>query len=327
MPYNQSVTPAEFHTPILLLVFNRPATTRQVFDRIREIRPAVLYIAADGPRVHKEGEEALCNEVRSIFEEVDWDCQVYTLFRADNLGCRKAVSGGISWFFEQEPEGIIIEDDVLPDSSFFPYCAELLERYRTDERVALVSGNNLISSKYGTSDSYFFSQQANIWGWATWKRVWDQYDGDLAGWDAWSRAGHLREKSAGTPFFEAYWKDQIGSVAAGKMDTWDFQFFYTCWRMNGLCVVPANNLTANLGFDQYATHTTGKMPDCVQTAVVRSLELPLRHPLEVRPALDADRMINSYVFQIGFFTILKWKLRRVPYIGQWLSDFRKLLRS
>lgn len=314
-----------FSTPILFLVFNRPSNTKAVFEKIREIKPSKLYIAADGPRENKIGELELCGEVRAITNLIDWDCDLKTLFRDKNLGCKLAVSGGISWFFEHEEEGIIIEDDVLPLMSFFPYCEELLNKYRNDESVAVITGNNLITTKFQPEGSYFFSHYANIWGWATWKRVWEKYDRDLVHWEEWSRSDNFKKISDDTPFFEFYWKDQINAVQKGKTDTWDFQFFYSCWRMNGLCAVPKNNLTDNLGFDANATHTTGKMPDFVQASVVKELDFPLSHPKNIERNTKADKIINESVFKISLGTTLKWKLRRVPFIGIFLSKMRKVL--
>ena len=159
-------------TPILFLVFNRPDTTSKVFQRIREIQPLKLFIAADGPRPEKEGEKEKCETVkRSVLENIDWPCEVKTLFRNNNLGCGKAVSNAITWFFQNVEEGIILEDDILPDKSFFNFCKDLLEKYRYDERIKVIGGSN-IHKKAGIKDSYYFSSICRIWGWASWRRVW-----------------------------------------------------------------------------------------------------------------------------------------------------------
>ena len=153
------------HSPVLFLVFNRPETTRQVFEAIRTAKPPRLYIAADGPRLEREGERASCEEVRKIALEVDWECDVNTLFRVENLGCKRGPSEGISWFFEHEDEGIILEDDCLPDQSFFSFCEELLERYRNDTRIMAISGNNFQHGRKRTEYSYYFSRYFHGWGW------------------------------------------------------------------------------------------------------------------------------------------------------------------
>ncbi len=172
-------------SPILLLVFNRPDTTRQVFETIRAARPPRLYVAADGPRPGRAGEAERCAEVRELTTQIDWPCELKTLFRNENLGCKIGVSSAIDWFFQNEPEGIILEDDVVPLPSFFLYCDVLLDRYRNDIRVGVISGSNLVSNHLMLEESYFFSRYNHIWGWASWRRAWDHYDVTMASWPEW----------------------------------------------------------------------------------------------------------------------------------------------
>ncbi|MFH1427813.1 MAG: nucleotide-diphospho-sugar transferase, partial [Patescibacteria group bacterium] len=164
-----------FNTPILFLIFNRPETTQRVFDKIKIIKPRHLFVAADGPREGKNESEK-CQAVRDIIKQIDWDCKVNTLFRDKNLGCKLAVSSAIDWFFDNVEEGIILEDDCLPDPSFFKFCQELLVKYREDSNVMCISGDNFNPNLYNGSDSYFFSKVASIWGWASWRRAWKYYD-------------------------------------------------------------------------------------------------------------------------------------------------------
>ena len=311
--------------PILFLVFNRPSTTKIVFETIKRAKPLRLYIAADGPRENKPEDIRLCQEVKDIVSIIDWNCEVVTLYRTQNLGCKKAVSSAISWFFENEVQGIILEDDVLPLHSFFDFCDELLEKYKDEQSVAMISGNNLISKRLESEESYFFSHYANIWGWATWRRVWTQYDVKIKDWPTWSKHGNLKNISDNTAYFEYYWKDQIQAIYDGKMDTWDFQLFFLLWRIKGLCVVPKNNLTGNLGFGTIATHTTGEMPDCVKESEPEELLFPLKHPQTIERQSKADILINQRVFDIRLLTSLKWKLRRVPLIGDILAKVKTVL--
>ncbi len=168
-------------TPVLFLIFNRPDTTTRVFEAIREARPSRLYVAADGPRADKEGEAQRCLETRKITEAVDWPCEVRRLYREENLGCKLAVSSAITWFFTHEEEGIILEDDCLPDQSFFPFCAAMLERYRDDGRIMMVLGTSLLPPGGGPDADYLFTQYFLIWGWATWRRAWEKYDIEMDG--------------------------------------------------------------------------------------------------------------------------------------------------
>lgn len=172
-----------FSTPILFLIFNRPDTTRIVFKRIREIRPSKLYVAADAPRANKLGEAELCMETRAIIKDIDWPCELKTLFRDENLGCKLSVSGALDWFFENEECGIILEDDCLPDLTFFSFCKELLERYKDDDRIGHIGGNCFLPGQIAKELSYDFCSITHIWGWATWRRVWKNMDVQFHFWE------------------------------------------------------------------------------------------------------------------------------------------------
>ena len=169
----------EVQSPVLLLIFNRPDTTFRVFQQIRKAKPGKLYIAADGPRNGNTTDAELCKNARSITGKIDWDCKLETLFNDDNKGCKIAVSTAINWFLDHEEEGIILEDDCLPSDSFFYFCDAMLERYRFDYRISTITGSNLQAGKKWGTACYYFSQFSNIWGWATWKRFWKNYDPGL----------------------------------------------------------------------------------------------------------------------------------------------------
>lgn len=160
---------------VLFIIFNRPETTQRVFEAIRLAKPSRLYVAADGARENKAGENELCEQTRKIIQNIDWQCDVKTLFQKENLGCGKAVSKAISWFFENEEMGIILEDDCLPHPSFFKYCEELLEKYKNNEMIGIISGSNFQKSKKIGDCSYYFSDLINVWGWASWARNWNDF--------------------------------------------------------------------------------------------------------------------------------------------------------
>lgn len=245
---------ADLNTPILFLVFNRPEKTRNVFDAIRKARPAQLYVSADGHRLNVPGEKEKCDLVRAIVQEVDWDCELKVLFRDENLGCGKAVSGAISWFFEQVEEGIILEDDCLPDQSFFRYCEVLLNRYKYDERIMHIGGNNFQFGKKRDSGDYYYSILSHIWGWASWRRAWQHYEFDL------KTARIPTEDSYKIAFnknniFIDYYQSNFLQVRNQQIDTWDYQWLYAIIRMNGLAICPEVNLVQNIGFGEGATHT------------------------------------------------------------------------
>jgi hypothetical protein len=298
-------------SPVLFLVFNRPDTTRQVFQAIRSARPPKLYIAADGPRVSRPGEADRCNEVRRVAKEIDWPCELHTLYRERNLGCKIAVSDAITWFFDQESEGVILEDDVLPLPTFFDYCDEMLERYRRDDRVAMITGCNLVSRHFRPKESYFFSRYCHIWGWASWRRAWRHYDAAMTKWPGWRDNHGLAKMPGANRVFEAYWRPTFDAVHAGNIDTWDYQWTFACWYLGGLTVMPGVNQTHNLGFGEDATHTTAAAPEYVMESRPEPLRFPLVHPGAVERESRADAAIDSKVFRIEIMSILKRRLRTV----------------
>jgi FkbM family methyltransferase len=244
-----------FETPILLLIFNRPDRTKLVFDAIRKIKPLNLYVAADGHRPHKEGEEAICELTRKIvLDHIDWNCNVKTLLRDQNLGCGKAVSEAITWFFDEVEEGIILEDDCLPNKSFFDFCANMLERYKHNNEIMHISGDNFQNGiKRGNAD-YYFSNYAHIWGWATWRRAWAKYSFDYACYNKSALELKLLKIAVNNDFYDL-WLALIDKAFSKHVDTWDFQWQYAVFINEGKCILPQRNLVSNIGFGADATHT------------------------------------------------------------------------
>jgi hypothetical protein len=282
-------------SPVLFMVFNRPDTTQRVFEAIRAARPPRLYVAADGPRTAREGEAQRCETTRRIATAVDWPCELITLFRTENLGCKRAVGSAITWFFEHEPEGIVLEDDCLPDASFFAYCDALLERYRDDPRVMCISGDNFISDAWKPEESYYFSIYTHIWGWASWRRAWKSYDIEMSDWKASDPRLLLGRKLPAERQAQRHWKSVFDRVAAGKIDTWDYQWNYACWKHDGVTCLPKVNLVSNIGFGADATHTVSPESKHANLAVA-AIALPLQHPKDVAATALADRWTNKHVF-------------------------------
>lgn len=279
--------------PVLFLIFNRPDTTQQVFDEIRKARPTQLFVAADGPRKNRLDDREKCRKAREIVKHVDWDCAVSTLFRDENLGCKKGVSSAIDWFFSNVNEGIILEDDCVPDQSFFPFCQELLERYRNDERVLMISGTNYLANGCELVESYFFSKYYSIWGWATWKRAWSLYDIEMTHWPIYNSRRDLheiyREKYV-VNFFEKIMQKTYDN----KLDTWDVQWVYTCIFNYGLSICPKFNLVSNVG--NMGTHTI--KPGTFQNLPRQEIELSkFIHPVNVLPRYDLDSLSFNLLFK------------------------------
>lgn len=238
-----------------MVVFNRPALTKQVFEVVKKYRPEKLYVAADGPRKHVASDAARCEETRAIFEKLDWECKVSYLYRENNLGCGKAVSSAISWFFEQEEEGIILEDDCLPDMSFFTYCKTLLEYHRNNTNVMHIGGINLHNTNMAGKASYYYSAIPHVWGWASWRRAWKHYDFNLSDLNFFLNNNRI-EKYVGKGKAHDFWQEIFCKMNQKKIDTWDYQWQYAIWNNNGVAIVPDRNLIRNLGFGADATHTT-----------------------------------------------------------------------
>lgn len=292
-------------TPILFLVFNRPETTAKVFEAIRKARPPQLFVAADGPRLNRAEEVERCVEVRKIATAVDWPCEVKTLFRESNLGCRVAVSSAIDWFFENVEEGIILEDDCLPHSDFFRFSQELLAHYRDDERVMHIGGSNFLLDQKRESASYYFSGYAHIWGWASWRRAWKYYDVELEKLDKEVLKENLHSPRAVKRWLEILTK--VKSHAPG-FDTWDFQWNYALWVNNGLSVVPRSNLISNIGFDS-GTHNLENL-SLYSALAVNSMDDKIIHANTFGIDVVADKFIYKQFYAQSFFSRLKNKLRR-----------------
>lgn len=253
----------EFDTPILFLVFNRPDTTKRVFTEIRRARPKRLYLASDGARDRVPGEREKVDAVREwVLNKIDWDCDVKTLFRSENLGCKRAVSGAISWMFSMEERGIILEDDCLPDPSFFSFCEEMLERYENAEQVMSISGYNPLGA-VAWSDDIIFSKYFFSWGWATWAKSWAAYDQEFSDYLKLQYSGKLSAVYPG-PLERAIRSRRIGACLNGGVDSWAIPWNVTHHMRHSLSIVPASSLINNIGFsDTDATHTKANVWDVI----------------------------------------------------------------
>jgi hypothetical protein len=279
---------------VLFLIFNRPDTTQQVFEAIRSAKPSRLYVSADGPRATKPGERERCEKARRIATAVDWDCQVRTLFRDENLGCGNSVAGAVSWFFEHEAEGIILEDDCFPSPGFFRFCSELLQRYRNDTRIMQIGGNNFLDEEYRDDEySYMFSERNYVWGWATWKRAWDLFDFQTKYYDEVLKKGYLNDC-----FSSVYQRDYLNYVfdetfVRRKKNVWSYQFDFARIINSGLTIVPNRNLVINLGFGEDATHTKDGFSFDWR---LEEMNFPLYHPEFVLADRSRDNMIFNRIF-------------------------------
>jgi hypothetical protein len=295
-------------TAVALLIFNRPDTTARVFEAIAKAKPSKLLVVADGPRPDRLGEADKCAQTRAIINNVDWDCEVITNYSPINLGCKKRVASGLDWIFEQVEEAIILEDDCLPEHSFFRFCDEMLERYRLNERVGMVSGGNLQFGQLRGNASYYFSRYTHIWGWATWRRAWKHYDRDMALWPSFRDEGWL-DRVFSSQGEREYWKNSFQWVYDGKLDTWDCSWTFAAITHGMLQVVPNVNLISNIGFGPEATHTHvvgihANMP-------TQPMAFPIKHPNFVLADEEADRYISNNQIAPSFLMRQVRRLRRI----------------
>lgn len=276
---------------VLFLVFNRPAETKLVFDAIRKAQPERLYIACDGARKNKAGEDKVVDSVRKICENIDWPCSVRQLYRKENLGCKIAVSEAINWFFEFEEMGIIIEDDCLPSDSFFTFCNKMLIQYQHDERVAQICGFIPVAQALSSSD-FFFSYLGSVWGWATWRRSWKNYDLRMRDWPIVLREDSLSyayvDKGMKLRRYLAYQKTYDGLI-----DTWDYQWSLTRAINNQLCILPRLSLIKNIGFNEAGSHMKGR-PHWLKYNSANELDLTIVvEPYGTIPNQAYERQISS----------------------------------
>jgi len=289
-------------TPVVFCVFRNLDSTKQVFAKIREAKPEKLYIVADAARDHVAGEKEKVRAVRVYIEEhIDWPCAVYKNYAENNMGCGKRISSGLNWVFEKEEQAIIVEDDCVPEISFFQYCQEMLEHYKDDERIMMVSGNNPYSTNYRSEEDYFFSKVLFIWGWATWRRAWKLYDFDLKS----------LPDNRNNPIFrrvlprKAYWvyMAEYESLYRHEFDTWDYQLMYTTILYDKLNIVPSKNYVFNIGFHEEATHTF-RAPKWMKQEI-SPVRFPIRYRSEVRWDEEFDRSFFTTANRHGHIVKLK----------------------
>ena len=324
------------NTPLLFLIFNRPDTTALVFEQIRKLEPKYLFLAADGPRNDKPGEADLCKASRDIvLKGIDWECEVKTLLREKNAGCKKAVSGAINWFFEIVESGIILEDDCVPDQSFFPYCEELLDRYKDDEDIIAIGGTNL-GYTLKNKDSYAFARFMNIWGWATWRRAARLVDYDMKKWKGKQFKSLFLQKTIQPHYFSVdpnwinYWKNHFNLTSSGTINTWDYQWIFTQLQHKKMAIFPSLNLIKNIGFTEQATHTV--YPDHpIAKLTLQTLPFPLIHPhkKELDGGYEEDCLKKVW---FGYqrepiFKIIKTRLLYLPIIEKANRVVKKMYRK
>lgn len=327
------MTDWQLKTPIAFFIFNRPDTTARVYETIRRVRPRQLLVVADGPRAGLLDEAEKCAAARAVIDRVDWECQVLTNYSDVNLGCKRRVSSGLDWVFNNVDEAIILEDDCLPHPDFFRFCEMMLEQYRHDTRIMMVCGTNYLLNVPTMPESYFFASYYPVWGWATWRRAWKLYDVEMHAWDGFKKQKQL-QWIFGQKEVARYYENMFELIYNG-FDTWDIQWWFACIFQNGLATIPRTNLISNLGIAGTHTQTQGALYTDLPTY---SLDIDhIRHPKYTTPDVVLNRLtfeLSHADFNLSINAALK--KRKVtsiikvlfPYqVIQVLSKIKKLLKK
>jgi hypothetical protein len=302
--------------PIVLIAFNRPDTTKIAFESIREVQPEKLYVVIDGPREHKPGEAELCKEVLEITKDIDWDCDVKYLVREENLGCKLGVTGAISWVLKEEESVIVIEDDIIAVPAFFEFAQTMLEKYKNDERIAMVSANNYTPMNTIEED-YLFSKHGHIWGWATWKRAWDHFDVNVPEiQNVFDENHHKIEFASSTEkhFYKRYFKNIAANIKNGNQNTWGPQFVFHRVYHNLLSIVPSENLASNIG--ENSSRTEDNNSKALEHYYPSSTNFHLKnHPNSVVWNREYDMFhFKNHIDKISFLGKLKYKIKNIKTI-------------
>ena len=293
--------------PVLLIAFNRPELFEQLITRLRGVKPQRVYVAVDGARTDHADDRDLVRRTQLLAESIDWTTNVKTLFQPSNLGCGLGVSTALSWFFAHEERGIVLEDDVLPQPSFFDFCAELLDRYAEDERVLAISGCNFVPPEFqgDPAAAYRFSRVPHIWGWATWRRSWDLHELDMSNWRERMTLKRLWHVSGRSLSGFLFWKSIFDLMARKQVDTWDMQFVFEGMLRDMLTATSNVNLVDNIGFGSSATHTE-RRPDYLRES--ENIALPTA-PVAVVVDDRADDWSRKAVFEASAQGIVAHGLR------------------
>ncbi|MDR3272734.1 MAG: nucleotide-diphospho-sugar transferase [Flavobacteriaceae bacterium] len=313
-----------FEVPVLFIIFNRVDTAQKVFDAIREQKPKYLYVAADGPRKHIKSDTEKCQQARDIIKQVDWDCELKTFFRDENLGSGSGVSKAIDWFFENVDQGIIFEHDCLPHPDFFEYCRILLDKYIDNDRIMFIGGNNFQNGIVRGNASFYFSAFDHIWGWATWKKTWNLYRYDINSIPEEKIKEALQFYFGNDVSIHRYWLRIFRLMRKFKIATWDYQLTLSLWINKGLSIIPNKNLVSNIGFgSKEAVHSYRTIKGMANLPALPIL--PLVYPDSIEQNKEAD-IYFSYRFKLrrSIFKILKTPARETVYFFMRLLNFGKI---
>ena len=278
--------------PVAVFFYNRPNKLSRLWERLQQVKPQKIYLIADGPNPGKQHDYDQCSRCREIVSKPDWPCQVFSLFRDRNLGCKRSVVEGLKWVFSHEPCAIILEDDCIPAISFFRYATALLHQYSDDDRVMAISGRRIHAPDDPENNSYLFSRYALIHGWATWAQTIEAVDWELGEWET-LRSTDWLFRELGNPTYVAFWTWVFDRMRQG-WDTWDYALAFAMFRKQGLCAIPSVNLVENIGYDSDGSNTLDQHPG-VSDRKASDIGFPLFHPQKVETDKSVDDQLEWLV--------------------------------
>ena len=277
-------------TPLLLLIFNRPKETEILIKRLSIFKPKKIYVFSDGPRTHSLTDNINCRKSKSIIEKISWKCEIKKNYQKKNLGLKKAISKGISWFFQNEKRGLILEDDCIPNRDFFEFCTWGLKKFNNDSKVGSITGNNFLNNQVKIKNSYYFSKYAHCWGWATWRNRWELYDKNIKFWNKWRKSKNF-ESIFNSKLEKKYWIKIFDNVKENNINSWAYPWNLCLWYHKKIVLTPKFNLVSNIGISKDATHTYFKN-DNVSYQVKK-----LKKPYIKHTSMQINDMADNYVFK------------------------------
>lgn len=318
------MSPQILDVPVLLIAYRRPDTTALVLAQIKKARPSKLYISINAPSPSASQDELeRCRLVKDMLSNIDWDCQVQRFYRESYVDSRTSVEGGIDFLFQSEDCGIILEDDVLPNESFFWFCRDLLIKYKDVEPVMAITGCNFVPQEGVSKESYRFSRYSHNWGLALWRRSWNKYDRSMSDWPNYKCSGLLEKVCGGYRDAAKYWQKRFDTVFQRKIEAYDYAWNYSVWKFRGLIIVPNVNLIKNIGFGVHATHTkTGWGLENLEST---SMPMPLNHPTHLAVDPKSDRWTDLYIFRTRREFYKEKYIQRIPCILYLYRFFKNLL--
>jgi hypothetical protein len=277
--------------PVVLIIYRRPQMTARIIDSLRNVKPSEIFVIADGPKNIKDAVK--CQKTRALIKSIDWKCKIYRKYSSKNLGLRKRVVSGLNWVFSKVDRAIILEDDLEIDRSFYRFCSDMLDKYKDNEKVISISGNNFIFGRHKINNSYYFSKFIYSWGWATWKRAWKLYDDDMLDWPKLKKLGTLKKITGGFGKY-LYWTRIFDLTYKEIINSWAYRWIYTSFVNKKLSIVPCENLVANVGIGKDATHTAVKSR--VLGIPIKNIKFPLKHPKIIKADIVADAIVEKTLY-------------------------------